>query len=150
MASSDDFKLERLKHILKQQDFLNEYSHKYLTFFQTISTAIITAIFAVFAGWQKLSITADMAIVTIRALELLLSFISIFVAVVIATNIFSWWDYRKDEANIFNEIVSQDFRKQPSLKGIWRWFEFWFLVVVVCLSFGIIIFVEYFAIPLIK
>ena len=51
-ATPDDpainFKLERYKYILGQINFLNENLHKYLTLFQTLATAIVSAAVAVF------------------------------------------------------------------------------------------------------
>lgn len=61
------FKLERYKYILGQIQFLNDSLHKYLTLFQTLATAILSAGVAVFVGWQKLGVTAEVARLGIRS-----------------------------------------------------------------------------------
>lgn len=150
MSSPNDFKLERLKHILKQQDFLNESFHKYLTFFQTVTTAIITGIVAIFISWQKLGVSIDITKVAIRTLEFLLVIMGLFIVFVMISSIFSWWDYRKEEKKIFDMEVSTEFRNAPSVRGIWRWFETWFLVLIIILCAVFVTLIESFIIPAIK
>ena len=104
-TTADDFRLERLKHVLSQQRFLNEHSHKYVTIFQTTATAIVLAAVAVFMSWKSLAISLEVANAAIRALEILLLFVGAFVVLVVITNIASWWDYRKEEADLLNACL---------------------------------------------
>lgn len=149
-SKAADFKLERLKYVLSQQAFLNEHSHKYLTVFQSIVTAIVLAGVAVFMSWEKLSIPAEVARAAMRALELLLGATGAFVFVVIATNVASWWDYREEEVEILDTTVGKGFRKAPSLNGIWRWYEAWLMLLVLIVVVGSISYVEHSILPLIR
>lgn len=146
----DAFRLERLKHILSQQKFLNEHSHKYLTIFQTTITAIVIAAVAVFMSWKSLSISLEIAKASLRALELLLVTVGVFVVLVVVTNIASWWDYRKEETQLLNAVVGNEFRTSPSLKGAWRWFETWLFILVVLVVCGAVSYFEMSVFPLMK
>ncbi|MGH1542172.1 MAG: hypothetical protein ACRBHB_17220 [Arenicella sp.] len=146
----ESFRLERLKYVLSQQKFLNEHSHKYVATFQTTVTAIIVAAVAVFMSWRSLSISAEIAKSALRALELLLITVGGFLVLVIITNVASWWDYRKEESKLMNEVIGDGFRDPPSVKGVWRWFETWLLALVLVLVGGAVYYFETSVIPLIK
>ena len=150
LTDKNTFKLERLKYILDQQKFLNEYSHKYLTIYQSMITAIVGAGMAVFMSWKRLSISLIVARTTIRALECILILTGAFMFLVVFTTIASWWDYRKEETELLNEVVESNFRSPPSIKGIWRWFESWLLIFVVVTVLCIIVFGEVWIVPLMK
>ena len=129
--SADDFKLERYKFILKQIHFLNENVHKYLNLFQALYTGIVGAGVAVFVGWKKLGISAEVASTSISGLVWLLAALGFFVVISLVTSVFAWRDYRQAEVELLNEAVGQGFREPPDWKNFWRWQETYLLLAIV-------------------
>ena len=146
----NDFKLERYKYILQQIHSLNENIHKYLTLFQTLTTAIIGGGVAVFVSWQQLNISADVAKITIQGLLGLLVILTLFVIISIVVGILSWFDYRKEEVELLNEAVRSGFRKSPKASNIWRWYETYIVLFIIVIVIVIYLFVQGQIIPLIK
>lgn len=146
----DQCRLERLKFILDQQKFLNQFAHKYLIFFQSVVAAIGLATVAVFMAWSDLDVTTAIARTAMRTLEFLLIATGLFVVVLVVATVSSWWDYRHDEAELLDESVRSGFRKKPSVAGLWRWSETWLLVAVVVVVGGGVVLMEQFVLPLIK
>jgi hypothetical protein len=144
------FRVERLKYILSQQATLNEHSYRYVTLFQTTVSAIVVAAVAVFTSWKRLAISAEIAKAALRALELLLVVTSGFFILVVVTNIASWWDSRREEARLMNDVVGEGFRNPPSLQGVWRWFETWLIILVLIVLVGTLTYFEHAVLPLIK
>jgi len=146
----DAVKIERYKFILQEISNLNSNTHKFLNLFQTLATAIIGGAVLVFVNWKKLEISADVAIASIRALYWLLVILAIFLIIRVIANVFSWFDYRKEEVELLKEIVDENFRKPPTLKNIWRWDEFYIILFILVVLIAIIGFAEYYYIPVIN
>jgi hypothetical protein len=147
---SKDFKLERYKYILQQINALNENLHKYLTLFQTLTTAILSAMVAVLVGWPKLGIGANVARLGIRSLIGILLVLGFFVIASILSGVFSWLDYRREEAKLYNEVVGAGSRSTPELGNFWRWYETHAVVFVLLSVFGVVYFVENWILPTIQ
>jgi len=146
-----EFKLERYKYILGQINFLNESLHKYLTLFQTLATAILTAGVAVFVGWRKLEIKAETAQLAVHSLMLLLGLLAFYVVASIFAGIFSWWDYRKDEVRLLETVAKPTFRDPPKFRwNVLRWYETQAILFIVAVTLAAICFVERDIIPLIQ
>ena len=145
-----EFKLERYKYILGQIKSLNENIYKYLTLFQTLTTAIIGAGVSVFLSWRNLNITADVARLAIRCLLGLLIILGIFSITSIAIGVVSWFDYRKEEVNLLNQVVYLGFRKLPKLSNWWRWYETYIIALILIVIITVYIVVETNIIPLIN
>lgn len=144
-----DFELERYKFILQEIRFLNENTHKYLTLFQTLATAIIGGGVALFVGWKNLKLTPEMARVGIESLLALFSLLSIFVIFLILAGIFSWFDYRREECELLDKAVEPSFRKPPTANNFWRWQETQFIVFVGIVAITVIVYVRCWVLPLI-
>ena len=138
VPSSQSYKLERYKFILQQLHALNENLHKYITLFQTLATAIIAAGAAVFVSWKKLDVTAAVAAAAIEWLLILLALLAFFVVLSIVMGMFSWYDYRREEADLLDAEVGKAFRKRPAWKNLWRWYETYAVVFVVALTIATI------------
>jgi hypothetical protein len=133
---SDNFALERYKYIQQQMGALNQNIYRYLTLFQTLATAIVGAIVAIFASWQSANVSAEVAKVGIRSLLGLLTVLALFVVFSVSVGIASWFDYRKEEVELLGKVGRSDLRAAPRLKNLWRWYEtciIFFIIAVVVL-----------------
>ena len=137
-----DFKLERYKYILQQLHALNEGSHRYLLVYQTLATAIIGAVLAVFVAWKDLKIDANAARLGIRGLMGLLTVLTIFVILVIVAGIASWIDYRREEVKLLDTEVEQGFRQPPRIRNFWRWHEIHIILFLILVVIGAYLFIE--------
>jgi hypothetical protein len=117
----NEFKLERYKYILGEIHFLNDSVQKYLTLFQTLATAVVGAAAAVFVSWRKLAIDAAMARTTVRGLLGLFLILAPFVILSVLAGVFSWLDYRREEASLLDEAVRPGFRSLPRPENFPRW-----------------------------
>lgn len=144
-----DFKLERYKYILQQLNALNENTHKYLTLFQTLATAIVGGGIVIFISWRELKIDAATARVGLQGVILLLIVLTLFVITSVIAGIFSWMDYRREEVRLFKDIGESDFRTLPKWRNFWRWHEFYVLIFFIVISIIFTVFVQFSVIPLI-
>lgn len=144
-----DFELERYKFILQEIRFLNENTHKYLTLFQTLATAIIGGGVALFAAWKNLKLTPEIARVGIESLLALFILLSIFVIFLILAGIFSWFDYRREECELLDKAVEPGFRKPPAANNFWRWQETQFILFVGIVAIAVVVYVRCWVLPLI-
>lgn len=142
-----DFKLERYKYILTQINALNENLHKYLTLFQTLATAVLSAAVAVFVGWPKLGISVEVARLGVRSLLGVLLILAIFVVFAILSGVFSWLDYRREEVALLDQVVGPGFRSAPNVKNLWRWYETHVVAFVLLFVAAVWVFAEWCIIP---
>lgn len=147
---SDDFKLEYYKYILQQLQFLNENTHKYLTLFQTLATAVIGGGVLIFISWRQVNIDAGTAKVGISGLLWLFIILGVFVVFSIISNVLSWYDYRHEEVKLLKKEVGTEFRKAPKWGNMYRWNETYLLIFIVVVIIVVIIFVKGQVLPLIK
>jgi uncharacterized iron-regulated membrane protein len=145
-----DFKLERYKYILQQQNALNENLHKYLTLYQTLTTAIISAIVAVMVGWPKLNIGAYAAKLGIRGLTIVLVLLGVFVVLSLLSGVASWMDYRREEVDLLKQAVGPGSRSDPKYENLWRWYETYTLAFVLVSEIAMVYFIEWWIMPTIQ
>jgi len=72
------------------------------------------------------------------------------VIISIIGGVFSWLDYRKEEVELLNDIVKPGFRKMPTLRNFWRWYETYVILFIIASVFTIAIYIESQIIPLIR
>ncbi|ETW98365.1 MAG: hypothetical protein ETSY1_19050 [Candidatus Entotheonella factor] len=125
-----NFKLERYKFILQQIHTLNENTHKHLTLFQTLATALIAGGVGIFLSSKSDKVTAEIARTGIEGLLSLLTILALFVCALIIVGIFSWVDYRKEEVDFLRDEVGLGFREYPNLKNFWRWYETYYVAFI--------------------
>jgi len=145
-----EFKLERYKYILKEIRFLNENVHKYLSLFQALATAVVGGAAAVFVVGRKVGIDPKITTITIRALLALLAVLALFVVLSVLAGIFSWFDYRREEVALVNEVVGPGFRNPPRARNFWRWSETYVVVLMLIIVVAAYLFVEQVIVPAIK
>lgn len=146
----NDFKLEYYKFILQEIRTLNENLHKYLALFQTLATLIIGGGIGIFVSWKSLKLDSATARVAIQGSLILLVLLTLFIALAIIANGLSWFDYRKEEVRLLDEVISPNFRKPPSLHNFWRWSETYVLFFIISIVIAVCIYVENQIIPLVK
>ncbi|NOK61737.1 MAG: hypothetical protein GFH27_549313n145 [Chloroflexi bacterium AL-W] len=146
---SIEFKLERYKYILREIHTLNENMHKYLNLFQALATVVIGGGVGLFAAWRGLNITAEIVQTGIRGLLGLLIILTLFAAVSLFAAFWSWFDYRREEVALLNEMVGPGFRNPPRLSNFWRWQETYLVAFLIIIVSGVYWYVEYRVIPLI-
>lgn len=147
---STEFKLEYYKYILQQLQSLNENTHKYLTLFQTLATAVIGGGVLIFVGWRQVNIDARAARVGINGLLWLFIILGVFVVLSIISNILSWYDYRHEELKLLKKEVGLEFRKAPKWKNLYRWNETYLLLLIIAVIMAVVIFVKIEVLPLIQ
>jgi hypothetical protein len=148
--NSVEFKLERYKYILQQLNTLNENIHKYLALFQALLTAVVGGIVTVFVSWKNLKIEVETARLGIQGLLGLLIILSSFVLVSIVSGVFSWFDYRKEEVKILDDAIRSGFRRKPSLRNFWRWYETYMVIFILGATIFIYCFVTTNVLPNMK
>jgi ABC-type dipeptide/oligopeptide/nickel transport system permease subunit len=144
---TNDYKLERYKFILQQLNSLNEGTHKYISLFQTLATAVLGVGIAIFAAWKELKIDAATARLGIEAVLGLFTILSVFVTLSIFANAISWFDYRNEEVRLLNAEIGEGFRESPNWKNIWRWNETYFVFLLVVFTFVVWIFTKFWILP---
>lgn len=145
-----DFELERYKFILQQINALNDNLHKYLSLFQTLAAAIVGAGVSLFVGYPTLKISPDVARAGIYGLLWLLTILGAFAALSVVAGLVSWFDYRKEECALLDELVRKGFRQPPRLGNFWRWYETYVLLFIVGAVAFVWIYTANNIIPLIK
>lgn len=148
--NGSEFKLERYKYILQQLNALNENIHKYLTLFQALLTAVVGGIVTVFVSWKNLKIEVESARLGIQGLLGLQVLLSLFVVVSIVSGMFSWFDYRNEEVKLLEAAVKSGFRRKPSLRNFWRWYETYMIIFILGATIFIYCFVANNLLPAMK
>lgn len=146
---SAEFQLEYYKYILQQLQFLNENTHKYLTLFQTLATAVIGGGVLIFISWKQVNIDAGMAKVGINGLLWLFMILGVFVVFSIISNVLSWYDYRHEEVKLLKKEVGAEFRKAPRWRNLYRWNETYLLIFIIAVIITVVAFVKGQVLPLI-
>lgn len=126
-----DYKLERYKFILAEQKRLNEHQNKVLAVFQTLCTAIVGGGVYVFYNWETLGIDSVIAANSIRGLYFLLVIVAIYAILSMIASMMSWFDYRKEEVELLDETVHENYRKQPTMSNLFRWTETYIILFIV-------------------
>ncbi len=93
---------------------------------------------------------AEAARAVIHGLLGLLVLLAAFVSVFVVTGVISWLDYRKEEVRILDDAVRVGYRRPPTLSNLWRWHEFYLLVLIVIAVAGICWFTAAEIVPLVK
>jgi hypothetical protein len=145
-----NFKLARYKFILQQIHTLNENTHKHLTLFQTLATALIAGGVGIFLSSKSTNITADIARAGIEGLLWLLTILTLFVCALIIVGIVSWIDYRKEEVDFLRREAGSEFRAYPNPKNFLRWYETWYVVFILLFIIAAHIIVRMKLLPMIK
>jgi hypothetical protein len=143
-----EFYLERYRYILQEIRVLNENIHKYLTLFQTLTTAVTTAGVALFIGRQQLNLTAEVTKTALQGLLGLLVILAAFVVFSIVAGIFSWFDYRSEEVKLLKIVGIH--RNLPKPGNFWRWQETYVILFVLLVMIAIVVYAQSQIIPLIK
>jgi hypothetical protein len=138
---SQSLVVERYKFILREIQRLNKDIYHYILIFQTLNTAIIGGGLAVLINWKKIQTQPALSIVLSKIIEWLIIFVSSFIIVSIISGILSWFDYRKEESKLINEILGENYRSLPTFKNLLRWNETYiilFMIIFIILAVFII------------
>jgi hypothetical protein len=149
-TKDNNYIIERYKYILSQIHTINENVSKYLTLFQTLTTAIVGGGITVFLNWKKMDVAPELAVAAINGLTILLWLLTAFVFISITVGILSWIDYRNEEVDLLEKTNTPELRQRHKLINFWRWYETYILVFTVVSTSVITFFVETQIIPLIK
>jgi hypothetical protein len=147
---ADELKLEYYKYLASEIRSLNENFHKFLSWFQTLATAILGVGIAFWATWQNMNMTAETAVSIVRSLEWLLILLAVFILVSMIAGISSWYDYRREETELLNKWVDPSFRKPPRLTNLWRWSETYLMLFTMAFVVVVSAYVETHIIPFMK
>jgi hypothetical protein len=140
--------VERYKYILSEIQSLNENIHRFITLFQTLTTAIVGGGVAFLASWKNFNLTPQIALTIIRSLEGLLTLTTGFIVVSIIIGMVSWYDYRKEETELLDKYIEPGFRKSPRWKNFIRWHETYTIIFMLVFIILVDIFIEQRVVPL--
>lgn len=128
-----DLVVERYKHVLGQMTRIDEGAHKFLSLFQVTVTALLGAggsLWLLHVEWGIGLAEARLAIELILAL---IAGLGLFTAALLVIGMFAWMDYRREEAALAANAASS--RRSPgSWKHLWRWQEFYMILLVLAVS----------------
>lgn len=145
-----DFELERYKYILTEIRALNENLHKYLTLFQSLVTILVGSGVYIFFSFQKKEIAAAHARVGLEGVKYLLLISAAFILLSMISGILAWRDYRKEESELLDKVVAKGFRKMPTFKNFWRWYETWMIVFIFFVTLFLVRYIDYSMLPLVQ
>ncbi|MER5533137.1 hypothetical protein [Streptomyces mirabilis] len=129
-AARREFALERYRYILQQIHTVNENAHRFLAIYQTLATTLVGATLALFVGYQKWNIAPETARDGVVGLLTLTTVVAAFTATLIAVGVITWLDYRNEECDITDEMVTPGFRKRPQSNNFLRWYETYVLLFI--------------------
>lgn len=128
--SEHEFQLERYKYILQQIHAVNENVYRFLAIYQALATALVSGGLALFIGYRKWGLSTSVARSGIIGLLLLLSIAAAFTVMLIIIGIFSWLDYRLEECALTDIAVYPGFRKPPTTRNLFRWYETYIVIFI--------------------
>ncbi|WP_273049153.1 hypothetical protein [Pseudoalteromonas sp.] len=126
--------VERYKYILEKIKFLDTLMHKNFALYAKFTLAIGTALSTCFVLFIEKKIESATSVVILKSLfftELLASLL--FFAITIAI-IRAWFNYRDDEFFFLNKIECDLDRKPPTLEGMLKWSETYFLITTIIIA----------------
>lgn len=129
-STRNDFALERYRFILQQIQAVNENAHRFLAIYQTLATSLVGAALALYVGYRRWGISADVARGGVIGLLILATLVAGFTITLITVGALAWLDYRNEECDITDEIVGVGFRKRPRASNLLRWYETYVLLFI--------------------
>jgi len=123
--------VERYKYILQQIHTVNENVYRFLSIFQTLTTAIVTAALALFVGYSSWNIAPATARIGVRGLLALVTVAACFTVLLVVVGVLSWIDYRREECELTARYFETEFRKAPRLRNFYRWYETYIVLFVI-------------------
>jgi hypothetical protein len=142
-----EFQIERYKYILQQLHSTNENVHKYLALYQSIATALLGAAVALFVGYRKWNLPVSVATSALKALLWLVTIAAAFAVLLLLAGVFSWIDYRREECELTEKLVYPGFRRPPSWKNSYRWYELYAVAFIAATTVAVWAFALLIAIP---
>ncbi|ENU4084551.1 hypothetical protein ACFH11_000077 [Enterobacter asburiae] len=128
--NQNDFLLERYKYVLQRKQHLNEATFKIAAIFQTVLLALGIGQYNVVSLWKQKTIDIVLAKLFTNCILAMLIALTGLVITLISGGIVAWLKYRADESDIEFK-VSGTRRPEVKLKSVLRWYETYFLLIVV-------------------
>jgi hypothetical protein len=129
--------LERYRYLQSQITSTNEATYRYLTLYQTLTTAVVSGGLALFVGYKDWQIAGGTAKNGLIGLLILETIIACFTCLLLAAGVASWFDYRREEAELLNGYLASNFREQPSFRNFYRWYETYIIAFIVVITSAI-------------
>lgn len=143
MSLIESLVVERYKHVIEQQRRLDSAATEQLRLFEKGGAAMISAAAAVIGSREALRIEPQLAFDLVKVLMGAFWFLGLFTIAAIAVGMASWWDYRKEEAELANSHTQTQFRVEPKKANFYRWRESWIIMFVT----ATLLFVQFFGMP---
>jgi hypothetical protein len=131
VQQGNEFRLERYKYILQQIHTVNENVYRFLAIYQALAVALVSGGLTLFVGYRRWNISALVARDGIVGLLVLLTMVAGFTALLVVIGILNWLDYRREECELTDVAVYRGFRKPPSTRNFFRWYETYILLFIV-------------------
>jgi hypothetical protein len=128
--SDNPYMLERYKYILEQKRQINGVTFKIAAFFQTVMIVLLGAQFQVIRQVTEGSLNIELARVASWGLFWITFGVSALSLAILAGGIFTWLDYKADEARI-EEGTMGEVRTTPTFRSIFRWYETYMIIGII-------------------
>jgi hypothetical protein len=145
-----EFALARYRYILEQINSLNDNVHKFLAIYQALSTALSSAIVAIFIGYRNWKIEPPVARKGVICLMGMETLVSLFSMLLIIIGVLAWLDYRTEECELTDRFAHRGFRKPPRLGNFIRWYETYVLLFILTATILMWVFSLVFILPEVK
>ncbi|MFD2177871.1 hypothetical protein [Veronia pacifica] len=141
--------LERYKFIIEKQKYLDSLLHKNMDFYLKVITAIMGIFFSSASIYKNKPeiISLDSLTLMLELTSILTIFVSSVILLMTASIACSWFDYRKDEVKILDQVDGSYKREMPKKRNFWLWHESIFafaLSIIIGFFVFVICNVEYF------
>lgn len=131
MTNYNEFLLERYRYILSQKKSLNEATFKIAGIYQAAVVAVGAAQYGIFTEVRAAKLDVQSAIYFNNCVFVFFSLVTFLTVCLLLGGVFSWVDYRKDEAGIEITVFGVG-RSTPAWGSIFRWYETYLTLAVVC------------------
>lgn len=131
---NDNLAQEHYKFLLTKIQHLDEALFKNMAMYSKFITSVFAFLIASVVFEKSGKITNDVLTLTFNLSTIFILFLSLIFALITIANIFSWYDYRKEEMSLLKNLSIDFGRKEPSFKNLLRWVETWFLLALFTIS----------------
>lgn len=139
--------IERYKFIQEKIHFLDKILHININLIVKILIGVFTFILSVFLIHIKQPALISQASVTLslQFSSILISLTSLIFLLMTISNIFAWFDYRKDEVQLLEKFGGDFKRTEPKAKNFLMWQETWFSIalLIILISSILVYFFSY-------
>ena len=142
-----DYTKFRLDQVCRNISSSNEFSYKLLSLFQAYTSGFGIAAVTVYAGQSHIGLQRTIALFSIRSIVALFTLINLLLLLTLASNVKSWWHYRKEESLLVARLGEPGMRHPPTLRTAYYWPETWIATTIIIITLMAWLSVELLLVP---